>query len=61
MSGNRGVVYVEPGKVDVRRIAFPELSDPAGRKANQGVILRVVATNICGSDRHMVRGSGLRP
>lgn len=39
MSGNRGVVYVEPGKVKVRNIAFPELSDPAGRKANHGVIL----------------------
>ncbi|QCP49067.1 formaldehyde dehydrogenase, glutathione-independent [Trinickia violacea] len=56
MSGNRGVVYIGPGKVEVQSIALPQLSDPAGRKANHGVILRVVTTNICGSDQHMVRG-----
>ncbi|WP_438391932.1 formaldehyde dehydrogenase, glutathione-independent [Caballeronia sp. DA-9] len=56
MSGNRGVVYVRPGEVEVRAIPFPELVDPHGRKANHGVILRVVTTNICGSDQHMVRG-----
>lgn len=56
MSSNRGVVYVGDGKVQVRDIAFPELVDPSGRKANHGVILRVVSTNICGSDQHMVRG-----
>lgn len=56
MSGNRGVVYVSPGIVEVRSIAFPELVDPRGRKATHGVILRVIATNICGSDQHMVRG-----
>jgi glutathione-independent formaldehyde dehydrogenase len=56
MSLNRGVVYVGDGKVQVRDIAFPELVDPSGRKANHGVILRVVSTNICGSDQHMVRG-----
>ncbi|REE07577.1 glutathione-independent formaldehyde dehydrogenase [Paraburkholderia sp. BL27I4N3] len=61
MSGNRGVVYVEPGKVEVRSIAFPELSDPSGRKASHGAILRVVATNICGSDQHMVRGRTTAP
>lgn len=56
MASNRGVVYVGDGKVQVRDIAFPELVDPSGRKANHGVILRVVSTNICGSDQHMVRG-----
>ncbi|TDY15501.1 glutathione-independent formaldehyde dehydrogenase [Paraburkholderia sp. BL6665CI2N2] len=56
MSGNRGVVYVEPGKVEVRSIPFPDMVDPTGRKANHAVILRVVSTNICGSDQHMVRG-----
>ncbi|TCK33611.1 glutathione-independent formaldehyde dehydrogenase [Paraburkholderia sp. BL8N3] len=61
MAGNRGVVYVEPGKVEVRSIAAPELVDPFGRKANHGVILRVVATNICGSDQHMVRGRTTAP
>ncbi|NKJ49026.1 formaldehyde dehydrogenase, glutathione-independent [Burkholderia sp. SG-MS1] len=61
MAGNRGVVYVEPGKVEVRHIDFPELKDPSGRKANHGVILRVVSTNICGSDQHMVRGRTTAP
>jgi glutathione-independent formaldehyde dehydrogenase len=61
MAGNRGVVYVERGKVEVRSIAAPELVDPFGRKANHGVILRVVATNICGSDQHMVRGRTTAP
>jgi glutathione-independent formaldehyde dehydrogenase len=61
MSGNRGVVFTGPGNVEVQNIAFPELSDPTGRKANHGVILRVVATNICGSDQHMVRGRTTAP
>ncbi|RDK07004.1 formaldehyde dehydrogenase, glutathione-independent [Cupriavidus lacunae] len=61
MSGNRGVVYVAPGKVEVQSIAFPELVEPSGRKANHGVVLRVVSTNICGSDQHMVRGRTTAP
>lgn len=48
MSGNRGVVYVGPGKVEVRTIADPQLVESSGRKENHGVILCVVATNICG-------------
>lgn len=56
MRSNRGVVYVGPGKVEVQNIPFPELVDPLGRKANHAVILRVISTNICGSDQHMVRG-----
>lgn len=61
MTSNRGVVYAGPGKVEVRSIAFPELVDPRGKKANHGVILRVVSTNICGSDQHMVRGRTTAP
>lgn len=61
MSGNRGVVYIGPGKVEVQSIAYPEMIDPAGRRANHGVILRVVSTNICGSDQHMVRGRTTAP
>lgn len=61
MSGNRGVVYVGPGKVEVQSIAMPELVEPNGRKANHGVVLKVVATNICGSDQHMVRGRTTAP
>jgi glutathione-independent formaldehyde dehydrogenase len=59
-----------PGKVEVDDLAYPdfELHDgpgvnPAnvGRKVPHGVILRTVATNICGSDQHMVRGRTTAP
>ena len=56
MASNRGVVYAGEGMVEVRSIPFPKLEAPNGRKINHGVILRVVSTNICGSDQHMVRG-----
>jgi glutathione-independent formaldehyde dehydrogenase len=56
MASNRGVVYLGPGKVEVRSIDFPKLVDPRGKRADHGVILKVVTTNICGSDQHMVRG-----
>jgi glutathione-independent formaldehyde dehydrogenase len=61
MASNRGVVYVGPGKVEVRNIDFPKLEDPRGRRAEHGVILKVVSTNICGSDQHMVRGRTTAP
>jgi glutathione-independent formaldehyde dehydrogenase len=60
-AGNRGVVYIGPGKVEVQSIDYPKLVDPRGRKAEHGVILRVVSTNICGSDQHMVRGRTTAP
>ncbi|MDK8874641.1 formaldehyde dehydrogenase, glutathione-independent [Paracoccus sp. SSJ] len=56
MSSNRGVVYIGPGKVEVQDIADPKLEAPDRRKIAHGVILKVVSTNICGSDQHMVRG-----
>ncbi len=66
MASNRCVVYMEPGKVAVQTIDYPKLEVPEGvpgnnRKAQHGVILRVVATNICGSDQHMVRGRTTAP
>lgn len=61
MVSNRGVVYVGPGKVEVQSIDFPKLVNPRGRTANHGVILKVLATNICGSDQHMVRGRTTAP
>jgi len=70
MSGNRAVAYKEPGKVEVIDIDYPtfELKDgpgvnPAniGRKVPHGAIIRTVATNICGSDQHMVRGRTTAP
>jgi glutathione-independent formaldehyde dehydrogenase len=56
MSHNHGVVYVEQGRVEVQSIPFPKLQSPNGKKIEHGVILKVVTTNICGSDQHMVRG-----
>src|SRR5579864_5675414 len=62
MPGNRCVVYEEPGKVEVRTIDYPKLELPEQkRKCEHGVILRIVATNICGSDQHMVRGRTTAP
>ena len=42
MSGNRGVVYLGNGKVEVQKIDYPKMQDPRGRKIEHGVILRVV-------------------
>ena len=54
---NRGVAYMKPGEVQVQGIDFPKLINPTNKKkAEHGVILKVVSTNICGSDQHMVRG-----
>ncbi|HTK06429.1 MAG TPA: formaldehyde dehydrogenase, glutathione-independent [Ktedonobacteraceae bacterium] len=62
MPGNRCVVYIEPGKVKVETIEYPKLElKEQRRKCEHGVILRVVATNICGSDQHMVRGRTTAP
>jgi glutathione-independent formaldehyde dehydrogenase len=59
---NRGVVYVKPGVTEVRSIDYPKLElKEQKRKCNHGVILKVVATNICGSDQHMVRGRTTAP
>src|SRR3954467_3083145 len=54
MATNRGVAYMGPGKVEVQSIPFPELT-LGTRKRDHGVILKIVTTNICGSDQHMVR------
>jgi glutathione-independent formaldehyde dehydrogenase len=70
VAGNKAVAYVEPGKVELRDTPYPKLElqdgpgvNPAnvGRKCNHGAILRVVTSNICGSDQHMVRGRTTAP
>ena len=70
MPGNKAVAYIEPGKVEVQTIDYPKLElqdgpgvNPAnvGRKCEHGVILKIVTTNICGSDQHMVRGRTTAP
>jgi glutathione-independent formaldehyde dehydrogenase len=69
MGGNKIVVYKEPGRVAVEDHDPPKLEVPPdvakdkglSQKAVHGVILRNVATNICGSDQHMVRGRTTAP
>jgi glutathione-independent formaldehyde dehydrogenase len=69
MSGNRVVVYQGPGKVSVETIDYPKLELPDDvvsglgikRSAPHAVILKLVSTNICGSDQHMVRGRTTAP
>lgn len=61
MASNRGVVYLGPGKVEVQSIPWPKMENPQGKAIQHGVILKVVATNICGSDQHMVRGRTTAP
>ena len=70
MSSNQGVIYQGPGQVEVVDLDPPEFvlkdgpgvnPDNVGRSVQHGVILKVVATNICGSDQHMVRGRTTAP
>src|SRR5688500_3479803 len=61
-ASNRGVAYLEPGQVKIESIDFPRLYDPARKKkVEHGVILKIISTNICGSDQHMVRGRTTAP
>jgi len=60
MATNRGVAYMGRGKVEVQSIDFPKLALDS-RQCHHGVILKVVSTNICGSDQHMVRGRTTAP
>jgi glutathione-independent formaldehyde dehydrogenase len=59
---NRGVAYIKPGTVEIQSIPFPKLVDPTNKKkAEHGVLLKIISTNICGSDQHMVRGRTTAP
>src|SRR5579859_4598156 len=60
MAGNRGLAYMGTGVVEVKGIDFPKLA-LGNRKCEHGVILKIVSTNICGSDQHMVRGRTTAP
>ena len=60
MATNRGVAYMGTGVVEVQGIDFPKLA-LGDRKCAHGVILKIVSTNICGSDQHMVRGRTTAP
>ncbi|WP_119065714.1 formaldehyde dehydrogenase, glutathione-independent [Rubrobacter indicoceani] len=69
MADNRVVVYKGPGEVAIENIDYPklevpqEVADAMGMTvaAPHAVILKIVSTNICGSDQHMVRGRTTAP
>ncbi|MCW2866933.1 MAG: fdhA, partial [Marmoricola sp.] len=69
MSGNRVVVYKGPGEVAVETVDYPKLEIPKEvaqhfgikQAAPHAVVLKLVTTNICGSDQHMVRGRTTAP
>ena len=69
MSSNRVVVYKGPGTVAVESIPYPKLEIPkevadwlgVSAASPHAAILKVVSTNICGSDQHMVRGRTTAP
>lgn len=69
MSGNRVVVYKGPGEVAIEAVDYPKLELPQDvveglgmkRSAPHAAILKLVTTNICGSDQHMVRGRTTAP
>ena len=60
MASNRGLAYIKPGVVEVQTIDYPQLA-LGDRKCDHGVILKIISTNICGSDQHMVRGRTTAP
>jgi len=60
MASNRGLAYMGPGMVEVQGTDYPKLA-LGDRKCEHGVILKIVSTNICGSDQHMVRGRTTAP
>lgn len=57
MAGNRSVVFRGVKNMQVEDLDFPKLQMPNGKKAPHGVVLKIVASNICGSDLHIYRGS----
>src|ERR687889_245581 len=69
MADNRVVVYKGPGEVAVEDIEYPKLEVPEevasamgmSKEAPHAAILKIVSTNICGSDQHMVRGRTTAP
>ena len=60
MASNRGVAYMGTRVVELHSIDFPKLA-LGDRKCEHGVILKIISTNICGSDQHMVRGRTTAP
>jgi len=56
-TSNRAMVWMGPKKVAIKDIGYPKMNSPSGKPMENGVILKVIASGICGSDLHMYRGS----
>src|SRR5690625_4709756 len=69
MAENRVVFYKGTGETAVEEIDYPKLEIPQEEAdwlqippaAPHAAVLKVVTTNICGSDQHMVRGRTTAP
>jgi glutathione-independent formaldehyde dehydrogenase len=61
MAGNRVVTFNGPMKMELQTFDYPKLVTPTGKKANHGAILKIVTTNICGSDQHIYHGRFAAP
>merc|ERR1712093_155316 len=60
MAGNKSVVYHGTRDLRVETVPYPKL-EHNNRKLEHAVILKVVSTNICGSDQHIYRGRFIVP
>lgn len=56
MANNRAVTFMGPHQMEIQDKGYPKLADPKGRKIEHAVILKIVTTNICGSDLHIYNG-----
>ena len=61
MASNRSVTFMGPQKMEIQDNGYPKLADPKGRKIEHAVILKLVTTNICGSDLHIYNGRFAAP
>lgn len=69
MADNRVVRFKGPRQTDVEDIDYPKLEIPGEvadwlgvpKAAPHAVVLKIVTTNICGSDQHMVRARTTAP
>jgi glutathione-independent formaldehyde dehydrogenase len=61
MASNRAVTFMGPHRMEIQDKGYPKLEDPQGRKVEHAAILKLVTTNICGSDLHIYNGRFAAP
>jgi glutathione-independent formaldehyde dehydrogenase len=60
-AANRAVTFMGAYKMEIQDRGYPKLQDPKGRKIDHAVILKLITTNICGSDLHIYHGRFAAP